>query len=477
MALRLTIENVTSLPDGGPISFTVTGRRSIDIGRDQHLDWTLPDPTRYISGKHCEIHYRNNSYWLHDVSTNGTFLNGSDQRMRSPYELKNGDRLVIGHYVVAAVVDDEAGSVLQQRSTPANAARPEAPVAYPELWSSDREVPPPVDRHQVMAPREAARPVNPDFLDWAAGVPEADPSPAPRRPPTTRADGGADMDWASGAPLRAVDTFEPAPPIAAPRRPVWKDDEAAGSGTSPFLPPQPAQPAPRTPPDPPQNLPRRFQPEPPQTASAPPALTAPAASMEIAGHDFVRRIAQAAGLPEEFFTGTDSARLADQLGELMRISVSNLMTLLQARNEAKRLTRSTTHTTIQATENNPLKFSPTPEDAMRILFGPKTHSYMEARRAFEQGFHDLKIHQLKTYAAMQHAVSMLVADLDPSSIMKDVEELQGTLDRIRPRKSRLWDAFLMRWKASFGREAGAAIEAFMLHFADYYDQNDRNDSR
>jgi type VI secretion system protein ImpI len=52
MALRFTIENMTSLPDGGPTSFAFTGRRSVDIGRDQHLDWTLPDPSRFISGKH-----------------------------------------------------------------------------------------------------------------------------------------------------------------------------------------------------------------------------------------------------------------------------------------------------------------------------------------------------------------------------------------------------------------------------------------
>jgi type VI secretion system protein ImpI len=149
------------------------------------------------------------------------------------------------------------------------------------------------------------------------------------------------------------------------------------------------------------------------------------------------------------------------------------MLLLQARNEAKRLTRSTSHTTIQATENNPLKFSPTAEDAMRILFGPKTHSYMEARKAFDEGFSDLKMHQLKTYAAMQHAVSMLIADLDPTEIAKGVDRQEGALDMLRSRKSRLWEAFVTQWNATLGREPGAAIEAFMLHFADYYDQDKR----
>ena len=91
MGLTLTIETETSLPDGGPLSVSVSGKRGLDIGRDQHLDWTLPDPTRYISAKHCEVRYREGGYWLYDVSSNGTFLNGSDGRLKAPHRLRNGD--------------------------------------------------------------------------------------------------------------------------------------------------------------------------------------------------------------------------------------------------------------------------------------------------------------------------------------------------------------------------------------------------
>ena len=42
MGLCLTIENEDSLPDGGPIRVEISGR-GLDIGRDEHLDWTLPD--------------------------------------------------------------------------------------------------------------------------------------------------------------------------------------------------------------------------------------------------------------------------------------------------------------------------------------------------------------------------------------------------------------------------------------------------
>jgi type VI secretion system protein ImpI len=279
-----------------------------------------------------------------------------------------------------------------------------------------------------------------------------------------------DDDWAGSAPSRPA-ISAPSPPRATPRRPVWRDDDT-GVDNNPFTAAQP----PAVPPTPAEANPR---PASAPASASPSSIATPAIAPGVAGdeHELARRVARAAGLPDDFFAGKDPEQLADQLGELMRLSVGNLMALLQARNEAKRLTRSTSHTMIQATENNPLKFSPTPEEAMRILFGPKTHSYLDARRAFEQGFHDLKSHQVKTYAAMQHAISMMIAHVDPAAVVKDAEGQEGILDRLQSRKARLWDAFVARWKASYGREKGAAIEAFMLHFADYYDQDDRMSSR
>lgn len=465
MALRFTIENVQNLPDGGPMSFVVTGKRSVDIGRDQHLDWTLPDPTRFISGKHCEVHYRNNSYWLHDVSTNGTFLNGSDQRMRSPHELKNGDRLVIGQYIVGVSLDGDSRLMSEKNS--AGQSSPQ-PAAYPELWGNDADAPPPIDRQLIKMARETARPVNPDFLDWAAGVPEVEGGTRARSL-ASRTNESSDMDWASGPPIASRTAPQPPAPVAAPRRPVWKDDEPAKGGASPFL----ATPASITP-ERPTERPVPAAPQAPASTSGTPP---PTESHRSKNDAFVGRMARAAGLPADFFSGKDADLLADQFGEIMRVTVIGLMQLLQSRNEAKRLARSTSQTTIEATENNPLKFSPTAEDAIRILFGPKTRSYLDAQSAFAQGFDDLKSHQLKTYMAMQHAVTKLVAGVDPAIITKELEAHDSIVDKMRPRKSRLWDAFLARWKASLGRDSGAAIGAFMLHFSDYYDQDGKADSR
>src|SRR5580698_6748882 len=160
MPLRLTIENVDRLPDGGPVRVQVEGR-GLDIGRDQHLDWTLPDPTRLVSSKHCEIRFRDDNYWLHDVSTNGTFVNGAQFRLEAPHLLRSGDRLTIGQYIIAVAIEGRGAS--QQPYAP-----PAAQEGVADLWGGGGEVAAPEDRRDFMP--ERARKAAPDFLDFASGV-------------------------------------------------------------------------------------------------------------------------------------------------------------------------------------------------------------------------------------------------------------------------------------------------------------------
>jgi type VI secretion system protein ImpI len=469
MALRFSLVNEQTLPDGGPVSFTVSGERSVDIGRDRHLDWTLPDPTRLISGKHCEVHYRDGGYWLHDVSTNGTFLNGSQQRMGGPHRLRDGDRVVIGHYVIDVALDADKGVAAGNKPVQAGGLVSQQHADYQELWTSDRDVPPPIDPQQLKIAREAARPVNPGFLDWAAAVPEPDVDrfsrPLPRTP-EDKFDHG-DMSWAAGA-LNVPKQPEPAPVVPSPRRPLWADEDL-----SEHEPPQPASVEPHRPPaETPSPYPAAMQ----QRVAPSSAAKAPgAANGDVI--EFARHLAKAAGLPENFFAGKDSAELGEQFGTILRLTVENLMDLLQARHQAKQMVRSTNQTMVQAVENNPLKFSPTAEDAMRILFGPATRSYLDAPGAFVQGFGDLKSHQLKTYMAMQHAVARLVASIDPVVIAREVEGDRGSAFRLGSGKSKLWDAYVLRWKAQLGRDGNAPIDAFMLHFASFYDHDGKIDKK
>jgi type VI secretion system protein ImpI len=465
MALNLKIENETRLPDGGPLEISVTGKRNIDIGRDSHLDWTLPDPTRFISSKHAEIRYRDGGYWLHDVSTNGTFLNGGDHRMQAPHRLRNGDRFTIGHYIIAVALDAEPGEAAASATGVVPPSMPQA-AGYQALWDSPQDAAPPIDRVQLRAPRERPAPVNPDFLDWAADVPNLLATPrSPPPPPSPVARGGDDdMGWATGPMSNVPPPPPPAPEMPSPRRPTWTSEPEAPWAAGR------ASPTPG-----PQSAPPNFaDPEPSWGRSG--AAAGTTAPMSVPGgalgspDQFLRRLAQAAGVPEEVFTRKDPNELADQLGAMTRLVIENVMQLLNARMQAKRLARSSQHTVIQAIDNNPLKFAPSSEEAMRIMFGPASRSYLDARRAVEQSFADLKTHQLKTYAAMQHALHALLSDLDPKSIDQAVEADRGIAGLMTSRKARLWDFYVAQWEAMARLDANGPIDAFMRIFADFYDR-------
>jgi type VI secretion system protein ImpI len=440
MSLSLQLVNETTLPDGGPVSFRISGKRGIDIGRDAHLDWTLPDPTRYVSSKHCEIRYKDGGYWLHDVSTNGTFLNGADHRMSTPHRLRNGDRFAVGHYLVAVSVEGEEGSA---EAAPGKAMPPpaNAGASYEEFWASSGDIPPPIDPKQLRPARLNA-PVHSDFLDWAADVPVPFPAPAPpypapplAAPATPGSPVSPDMSWAEGPPSYLPALSPPPPPTPTPRRPGWDSKtDNSWEDTSPVAP-----------------------------DDRPPGAAAPEA--------FVRQLARAAGLSEDVLAQKDPNELAAQIGAVLRLVAENLMQLLNARRQAKRLARSSSHTTVQAIDNNPLKFCPSAPDALRIMFGPATASYLDANHAISQGFEDLKAHQIKTYSAMQHALTMLMADFDPRAIEKDIDEGRGIAGLLGSRKAKLWDAYAAQWEAKIGRAGGGPIEAFMLYFAEAYDRD------
>jgi type VI secretion system protein ImpI len=145
MTINLTIENLTELPTGGPTRFR-SHDRGFEIGRE-NCDWVLPDPNMFISGRHCEVRHENGSYWLHDVSRNGTFVNGATQRVKSPYQLNNGDRLQIGHYLVSVAITADAGVQPSQ-----------APWGPENVWGTD-------------APGTPSRSVQPARADPVRGAP------------------------------------------------------------------------------------------------------------------------------------------------------------------------------------------------------------------------------------------------------------------------------------------------------------------
>ncbi|AMJ63911.1 hypothetical protein AXW83_23200 [Bosea sp. PAMC 26642] len=184
----------------------------------------------------------------------------------------------------------------------------------------------------------------------------------------------------------------------------------------------------------------------------------------------MQRFAKGAGLSPEVLNARDPGAFAEELGALMRLVAIELKSLLSARAESKRIARSSNQTMIQAEGNNPLKFSPTIDDAMRLIFGRTTAGYLNAELAFEESFKDLKAHQIKTYSAMQHALRMLVEDLDPQAVAESMAPDRGLEALIGSRKAKMWDTYVARWEAKTAPFEDGLVDAFMLYFAECYDR-------
>jgi type VI secretion system protein len=106
MALRLRVvsDHASRL---GEHSTKVFGVHGGSLGRSTANDWILPDPERYLSGKHARVDFRAGNYILVDTSSNGTYVNGAQVPLGKyhDYVLKDGDYVRLGEYELLVSID------------------------------------------------------------------------------------------------------------------------------------------------------------------------------------------------------------------------------------------------------------------------------------------------------------------------------------------------------------------------------------
>src|SRR5271163_1983218 len=131
MALRLRVvsEHATRL---GEKSTKVFGVHGGTIGRSTENEWILPDPERYLSGKHARVDFRAGNYVLVDTSSNGTYVNGAQVPLGKyhDYQLKDGDYIRLGEYELLVSIDksndfppDEGAIVAYDGKDPSSAVK------------------------------------------------------------------------------------------------------------------------------------------------------------------------------------------------------------------------------------------------------------------------------------------------------------------------------------------------------------------
>jgi type VI secretion system protein ImpI len=425
--------------------------RDGSIGRSQDCDWVLS--AEGVSRLHALVRYLNGIYFIEDRSTNGMLLNGTPLRKGDPAVLKDGDRLQIDSFEVSVRLGSDGNT---QENTQLVAGRPDLAVtpAAPVPAQAPAQNRDPLDLSLLLGPSRGEAPA--ETLGGEGLIPGADaPVPGASLDPLALFDAPPsyfDEPRPSTAPApswnhtpSAADCFRP-PEVEAVRQsaPVLPEDWDVSSSQFAHVPKR-AEPEPEPLPAPAANLdrpaPEFLPPESPPAAIDAPATVAPA-SLAVTAAPAV-------------------AEPPPDLTDMFHIAVDSMMDVLRARAELKNSFRMPA-TLIQRSENNPLKFAPNAEEAVKKLLAPPNGAFLSGTVALNDAADDIRNHQMAMLAGVRSAFESLLAHFDPARIEQETE---GSARRLslghRPRH---WE----RYKEQFELLAKNPDECFRRLFGDEF---------
>jgi type VI secretion system FHA domain protein len=424
--LRLKIVKGTELAEGVvaevPLPEPLT---RFSIGRDPGNHWPIPDRTLAISARHCEVVATAAGPALRDLSTNGTFVNGSTVRLAGDHALQDGDRFDLGPYTILV------------QGPPAREAA--APAAH-----ADVSLPLP---GKAPAGGGAVRPAA-----AAASARGGDPAAmlaagAPERPGVTEMLRSTPPPEATNVEVTKIRLApRPTTPVA-PSAPASAPVSAPQAAMKPMPPVPPPRAAPAPPPA-------------PGAAPAPTPSPAPPAA-----DAWLEHLARGLGLAPEALAGRDPAQAAAQAGALARAAVTVLRSLLEQQALGRRQIGSRSPALQPVRDVNPLRLAATPEAALKALLAPGASVEVPLQRAAAE----LAAHQDRMMAAFRAAATQLGEEISPTALQ---QALPGADDD--EHKARLWELYTQLWQG-IGLASGQPwskgfLEAALLHLAVAYDQ-------
>jgi type VI secretion system protein len=481
------------------------------IGRSPDNRLVLPDPEKYISRLHATIQYQGGQYFIQDSSAAGTYLEQKGQLLEQARAvLTDGERLRIGEYELLVAIVESTPVFSQPYAEPVRQldfaasgaldgpfGAPPSPTPAADFQKSFIEQPDSSVFHQSFTPPEAqtapsAKPNVQDDLDFgdllstldnlaspaaapSPGVSSAASSPLPPDFPELPADffaeesqpahgsapvsesgdflsspfSSAVSDLSPEAPGESVPPF-PASPFdvsAEDRRPKPADVQLAAHSVSGALKPESAPTA---------NAAFEAAPNSTLRHATEPSQNVPSDS------ELIREFLAGAGIHDAQFLPPDQwPVLLRTSGELLRSMVEGLMCVLRARAELKSQFRVSV-TTMRSVDNNPLKFTPNVDDAIRLMLSPTNPGFLTPKEAVSEGFADIMNHQMAMTAGIQAALADILRSFDPEL----VEKALG--DGIQfQRKAKCWDHYTSQYPVL---KASAQEDFFSDAFGDAYER-------
>lgn len=422
------------------------------IGRATNNYWILEDPERFISSRHSQITCENGQYYLTDLSTNGTFLNGSPEPIGkgNKIALNDGDTFSFGDYEFQA-------SLAENEQFPGGSPFsfvPETPgieVDYLDTPLGQASDP---FAASIGGHVSSSEPLFSDFgeTDPLAALDKANQGMA--------APAGSDVfAQASYADQAQVMNQSITWPNAAPEAGVipddW-DDEILVEEPPPQAIPTPAPKPGRMPR--PQHQPQAVNNDVINQLEAQNRLLVEENKKLQADVDLLAKqirvrqkkpgsatavdhlLIEAMGLAGRNLSEQRMMEISQIVGELMRETISGLMQVLTSRSTVKNEFRMNV-TTIQPVENNPLKFSANVEDALENMFIRESQAYKKPLEAVREGFQGIAEHQVAILAGIRAAFRGVIERFDPVRLEQRFEKYRkaGLLHMVN--KGKNWDSY------------------------------------
>jgi type VI secretion system protein ImpI/type VI secretion system protein len=456
MPVTLRFQSTGTMP-GSAEPVTMRGA-SLTIGRAPENDLVLPDADRMISSRHCVIEDHGTSIAVIDISTNGTFLNYAKTPLgNTPTPLNAGDVLIMGTYELIVEMVQDAIPVDPGGIDMLAPAREEGPVSHGDAGSAP-------DALRLLD--DGKDPA--DFLDGLLGPSSETTGPArfiPEDPLEAGLAMGDDEEpllepapeealapGATSAPDHAPAASEFFPSAASDSNFIPDDWDANGDEGAPAPPdpPAPLQPETVAPPAPgpaaaapaaPPPTQPEAQPAQPATQSVQPEARPEVSPRADAGQQSAARaFLKAAGVEDLDILDEDLAPVMARAGTVMQALVTGMREVLMTRAAIKSEFRMK-QTMMGSTNNNPLKFSISPEQALEAMIRPRARGYLDPATAAHEALGDIKAHEVAMLTGIEAALKGVLKRLDPEVLEERIGKGGETFGFLKGKKARYWEVY------------------------------------
>ena len=520
--LQLTLVDGGSQQQRETFEVSVTGA---SIGRSSQCDWVLNDTDRFISNKHILIAYRDDTFFLTDLSSNGVYVNDSPTAIGkgNTHAIKLNDSFTLGKFrIVVGVLNTNQHSASSQ----ANVGNTFAQGNQDQDLMSIINSPTPAvnNKHVSQDPlaTSSAQGASGDLglFDILNNTPSSSPNAMSTNNTSTPRASVSNSQYPSGnqqehsqqeqgfltTPI--PEQGKTADALENTQNPINKipddwdlstDDHSASQQNpstsqgrlyttepvSPVIADEPQIPAPANTVESPTNTDARANPEPElenspnqnlaslaSNAEKAPSTTANPKIDASSDDAFFNHIYQSLGLPAEYRDNIDKTAFANDLVQILNTSTQGIMALLAGRSVFKQESR-LNMTMIKPQSNNPIKFSLDPGDAHEMLLVKKRPGYMTAQAAYSEALNDIQTHQMAFLSGLQATLSGILTSLNPETI-EELANKQGKSFIGIKNHAQKWKSYTEK-QASLQKQVSENLNDILSeYFSPAYEQHIKN---